>query len=102
MFLGRRKQASWLLPSPRAWRSHRKKCLVQPGGSPRMCNQVRTRYRLPTLPASPRRKKSKKPLRGYFCLLTTGGLISVRRAYLTASQQGLLPSVPPLACLRES
>jgi hypothetical protein len=78
MFLGRRKQASWLLHSSWIWRENLKKCLVQPRWSTRRCNQVRTRYRLPTLPESTRRKKSNNPLTGYFCPLTTGGLISVR------------------------
>src|SRR5438874_13621174 len=44
-----------------------------------MCNQVRARCRWPTMLESNRRKKRKKPLRGYLCPLTTGGLISVRR-----------------------
>jgi len=78
MFLGRRKQASWFRHSSRQGRENLKKCVVPPLWGTRMCQQVRTRSRLPTLPESPRRKKSKKPLIGYFCLLTTGGLISVR------------------------
>ena len=92
MCLGRRKQASWFLQSSRQWRENLNTCLVQPGWSTRMCNQVRTRDRLPTLPESPRRKKSKKPLRGYFCLLTTGDLISVRLGALRRTTRKVPPS----------
>jgi len=51
-----------------------------------MGNQVRTRCRWPTMLESTRRKKSKKPLRGYFCPLTTGGLISVRPGSLDSKR----------------
>src|SRR5712691_11005512 len=78
MFLGRRKQRSWFLHSSCTWRANLKKCLGQPRWGTSMGHHVRTRCRWPTMLASTRRKKSKKPLRGYFCPLTTGGLISVR------------------------
>src|SRR5919109_406940 len=42
-------------------------------------NQVRTRCYMPTSPALNCGKKRKNPLRGLVCLLTTGGLIRVRR-----------------------
>jgi hypothetical protein len=73
MFLGRSKQTSWFLQSSRQWRENLKKCVVPPGGSTRMCNHVRTRYRLPTLPASPRRKKKQKTAHRVFLSLDNRG-----------------------------
>jgi hypothetical protein len=77
MFLGRSNQTDALLHSSWTGRAHLNKCLVQPRWGTCMGNQVRTHCRWPLMLASTRRKKAKKPLRGYFCPLTTGGLISV-------------------------
>jgi hypothetical protein len=96
MFLGRRQQASWFLPSSWKGRENLNTCVVQPRWGTRRCHQVRTRSRLPTLPESTRRKKSKHPLTGYFCPLTTGGLIRVRRSVCTTPWlQASLPSPGP-------
>src|SRR5712691_3554267 len=46
--------------------------------TPAYGNQVRTHCQVTTAPEK-KRKKAKKPLLGVVCLLTTGGLISVRR-----------------------
>src|SRR5712691_4392149 len=45
--------------------------------TPAYGNQVRTHCQVTTAPEK-KRKKAKKPLLGVVCLLTTGGLISVR------------------------
>ena len=73
MFLGRRKQRSWLLHSSCTWRANLKKCLVPPRAGTSMGHQVSTRYRWPTMLASTRRKKSKKPLMRIFLSLDNRG-----------------------------
>jgi len=56
--------------SIRVWCSH-------VSAPPAYGNQVRTHCQVTTAPEK-KRKKAKKPLIGVVCLLTTGGLISVR------------------------
>jgi Transposase len=61
--------------SRRVWCSHRR-------SAPSYGNHVRTHNRLLTAPGPGKRQKSKKPLTGVVCLLTTGVLIRVgRRTY---------------------
>src|SRR6266571_839742 len=57
--------------------------------TPAYGNQVRTHCQVTTAPEK-KRKKAKKPLIGVVCLLTTGGLISVR----CGLRQGHWPAVP--------
>src|SRR4029434_2664927 len=49
-------------------------------------NEVRARNLRPTAPRPTRRKKSKSPLLGGVCLLTTGGLIRVRHCALAQTR----------------
>src|SRR5712691_4672092 len=58
--------------------------------TPAYGNQVRTHCQVTTAPEK-KRKKAKKPLLGVVCLLTTGGLISVRPGGLRRTSR----KVPP-------
>jgi DDE superfamily endonuclease len=81
MFLGRREPyhssrqspCTGGRPSISVWCSHM-------SAAPAERNQVRTRCQRMTTPGATRRKKSKNPLSGDVCLLTTGVLIRVRHA----------------------
>jgi hypothetical protein len=70
MLLGNR-QASDERTSIRVWCRH-------PELAPVHRNEVRARHLLLTTSGPERRKKSKKPLKGVVCLLTTGGLLCGR------------------------
>ena len=61
---------------------------------------VSTRDRLLTAPEPGKRKKSKQPLTGVVCLLTTGGLIRVRR--LAAAQFNLFTPTATLECVAQN
>ena len=100
MFLGRRKQLVWFLHSSSTWRANLNKCLVQPQ---MVCAVIRKSSQNTRPTADDARnpkaeKNAKNPLIGVVYLLTTGGLISVRRG-ARAERRGLLFPRPPLASL---
>ncbi len=61
--------------------------------TPAYGNQVRTHCQVTTAPEK-KRKKAKKPLLGVVCLLTTGGLISVRRGLGHQNTDLICNSIP--------
>src|SRR5215471_3583334 len=81
MFLGRRKPYPGSLLSPSSWRETLAKGVVQLyGGTSRRQGSQNTLPEANAARPDPQRKKNgKHPLLGRVCLLTTGGLMRVRR-----------------------
>src|SRR5215471_13106621 len=107
MFLGRRKPYPGSLLSPSSWRETLAKCVVQPhGGTSRRQGSQNTLPEANAARPDPQRKKNgKHPLLGRVCLLTTGGLMRVRRYRLCRDRtviplawDGLIERIPPICC----